>query len=482
MLDAAQSYQALQAADRTAHDGHFFVAVSSTGIYCRPVCSARLPKPQNLTFFETSAQAEAAGYRPCLKCHPELAPDIAPGQQDAHPAWRAYRLLKQYCSIIQDLDQFLRNRGLDPRQTQAAFQQRFGVTLDQQLLTFRLGLAKQLVSRTQLDFDTVAQAVGLKGTEELALYFANNYRFTLSSMRRPKKAQSTDAITLQLPYRPPYDWQRIVDFLAMRAIPGAELVNQGIYYRAARVPTSKGEAIGWVSVAQAKDKNALAVTVSNSLLPGLSVVLERISRQFDLAADPASISQSLEGFNQLCPGRYTPGTRVPGCFDPYEMSVRAILGQQISVKGASTLAGRVATTAGTPLVSPVEGLTHVFPGPGEILQLEDPQEALGSLGIIGRRVNTIVALAQGLDSGQLDLDYGADPAQVIPALEAMPGIGPWTAQYIAMRTIGYGDGFPSSDLGVKKALAPRTVKEIEALAESWRPWRAYATLSLWSSH
>lgn len=287
---------------------------------------------------------------------------------------------------------------------------------------------------------------------------------------------------LDLEYRPPYQWARIFGFLELRAIPGVETVRDGAYFRTVRVAAGQGEDLfGWLSLAPMEGENAARLTVSDSLVAHLPQIAARVRRQFDFGCDPQAVAEGLRDFDQVCPGSFIPGTRLPGSFDAYEMCVRAVLGQQISVKGASTLAGRVASALGVPVETGVEGLAFAFPSARDVASMGDEACAkMESLGIIKRRVATICALAQALEEGGLDLSYGADPERTIADLIALPGVGLWTAHYIAMRATGYTDAFPSTDLGVKKALAPRSQKEIEKTSLAWSPWRAYATMSLWS--
>lgn len=291
-----------------------------------------------------------------------------------------------------------------------------------------------------------------------------------------------EAAVVELDYRPPFAWDRLLGFLELRAIPGVEAVRDGVYYRASHLSDGHGGvARGWLSVKPQQGRNRVEVRVPASLLGVLPQVIARVRHQFDLDCNPETIDEGLRGFAERFPNAYLPGTRLPGCFDAFEMCVRAVLGQQISVKGASTLAGRVAERFGTPIDSPVEGICCTFPSAEDIAELgDDVQDALGSLGIVGARTRTIGALARALSDGSIDLSYGADPEVVIPALVELPGIGQWTAQYVSMRASGNPDAFPATDLGVKKALDGLSQKEIEAAAEGWRPWRSYATINLWS--
>lgn len=480
-LDQDACYEALKSKD-VRFDGQFFVGVSSTGIYCRPVCHAKLPKRENCTFFESAAQAEAAGYRPCLQCRPELAPGMAPVDSERTLAKRAARLLREECGSPVDFESLAGRLGYTDRHLRRAFAEEFGVTPNQYLQTCRLLLAKQLLTTTDLKVSHVAQMVGFGSTRQFNDVFKKHYNLTPSSLRRGRRAPEGDEVVVELDYRPPFAWDRLLAFLDLRAIPGVEAVRDGAYHRAVHLPDGRGGTVrGWISVSPMKRRNRVAVRVSSSLLGVLPQVIARVRRQFDLDCNPIAIDEGLQGFAAQFPDAYLPGTRLPGCFDAFEMCVRAVLGQQISVKGASTLAGRVAESLGTPIESPIEGIRCTFPSAEDVAGLGDGvQDALGSLGIVGARTRTIGALARALSEGSLDLSYGADPDAVIPALVELPGIGPWTAQYVSMRATANPDAFPSTDLGVKKALDGLSQKEIEAAAEAWRPWRSYATINLWS--
>lgn len=480
-LDQDACYEALKSKDGR-FDGQFFVGVSSTGIYCRPVCHAKLPKRENCTFFESAAQAEVAGYRPCLQCRPELAPGMAPVDSERTLAKRAARLLREECGSPVDFESLAGRLGYTDRHLRRAFAEEFGVTPNQYLQTCRLLLAKQLLTTTDLKVSHVAQMVGFGSTRQFNDVFKKHYNLTPSSLRRGRRAPEGDEVVVELDYRPPFAWDRLLAFLDLRAIPGVEAVRDGAYHRAVHLPDGRGGTVrGWISVSPMKRRNRVAVRVSSSLLGVLPQVIARVRRQFDLDCNPIAIDEGLQGFAAQFPDAYLPGTRLPGCFDAFEMCVRAVLGQQISVKGASTLAGRVAESLGTPIESPIEGIRCTFPSAEDVAGLGDGvQDALGSLGIVGARTRTIGALARALSEGSLDLSYGADPDVVVPALVELPGIGPWTAHYVSMRATGNPDAFPSTDLGVKKALDGLSQKEIEAAAEAWRPWRSYATINLWS--
>lgn len=292
-----------------------------------------------------------------------------------------------------------------------------------------------------------------------------------------------ECITLYLGYRSPYRWTELLDFFAGRIIPGVEVIHDGKYHRTVHLKTKEQKVVtGWIQVENHARKNVLKLTLSVSLLPLLSQVLSRVRRQFDLDCDPDAVYDRLASMNELQAGLCLPGTRLPGCFDSYEMSVRAVLGQQITVKAASTIAGRMAGVLGRPIQTGIDGLTHAFPTAKDILSLEEPIAAiLGPLGVTTTRSKAILALARAFEQKEIDFAPGAKPEVEIKKMIGLPGIGPWTAQYIAMRALNWADAFPATDYGVKKVLGPRSQKEILALAENWRPWRGYATINLWNS-
>lgn len=286
-----------------------------------------------------------------------------------------------------------------------------------------------------------------------------------------------------LNYRPPYRWETILNFLGARAIPGVEMVADGEYRRTVRLQDEKGkDVIGWLRVGHRPAKKAVTVTVSETLWPVLPRVAARIRRLFDLDCDPDAVYEVLASMNELYPGLCVPGTRLPGSFDAFEMSVRAVLGQQITVQAASTLAGRLAAAYGTPVETGLDGLTHIFPSPADILALEGTIEShLGPLGVMATRAGAIRDLARARARGDITFGPQARPEKELKKLLAIRGIGNWTAQYIAMRAMGWRDAFLETDAGVKRALHPHKPKEILKIAEAWRPYRSYATINLWNS-
>lgn len=495
MHDAEQGgawYAAFKAKD-ARFDGRVFMGVLSTGIYCRPLCTAKMPRKENCLFFDNAAAAERAGFRPCLLCRPELAPGTGPVSVpvnvpvDATRALvhRAARLLEAHCGTGQSIAEFAQRLGCSERHLRRAFTAEFQVSPLQYVQTCRLLLAKNLLTDTSLSVTDVAMTSGFGSLRRFNAVFKKQYRLSPTALRKraPSAKENAGALTLSLTYRPPYRWQHILDFLAFRAIPGVEVITANGYARTLRFTNAAHEdVVGWIQVSHCPLKNALALTLSPTLVPVLAQVLARVRHLFDLECEPDVVYEALAGMNAMRSGLCLPGTRVPGCIDPFEMSVRAVLGQQITVKAATTLAGRFAAAFGAPLETGLDGVTHVFPSAAFIAALSEPiGNHLGPLGIIGRRAASILALAQSFVRGEIDFLHCAQPEVEMQKLRAIPGIGDWTAQYIALRAMNWPDAFPHTDYGIKKALAPLTEKEILHLAETWRPWRSYATINLWNS-
>jgi AraC family transcriptional regulator of adaptative response / DNA-3-methyladenine glycosylase II len=375
------------------------------------------------------------------------------------------------------LAELAKTLGVSDRHMRQVFQDEFGVAPVEFWQTQRLLLAKRLLTDSRMSITEVALASGFKSLRRFNTLLKSRYRLTPTELRRPQKQglpRQFDNVIFRLSYRPPYDWGRLLDFLAARAIPGVEAVHDGIYARTVRVRRKQEDILGFIQVGHAPDGNAISVRLSESLLPVCATVLERVGRLFDLDADPAMISAAL---GDLSAGR--PGLRVPGSVDGFELAVRAVLGQQITVAGAQTVAGRLAATFGTPVATGVEGLSQVFPAAERIASAS--VEQLGKLGLTKQRVQTLLALARAVANGELLLEPGHPVEATLERLQRLPGIGEWTAQYIAMRALAWPDAFPRGDLALAKAVGERRPKKILELAEKWRPWRAYAALHLWAS-
>lgn len=466
-------------------DGRFFVGVSSTGIYCRPICYARKPKEENCTYFTSAAEAEQAGYRPCLLCRPEIAPGTSRVDATSSLAKRAARFIEENCGNGENLEELAKILGCTDRHLRRVFEAEYHVSPVQYLQTCRLLLAKNLLTDTNLQVMDVALASGFKSLRRFNDAFKEKYRLTPTDLRKQmskEKRECTD-IKVSLGYRPPYLWDEILHFLEQRTIPGVDVVKNGVYYRTVSIQTAKGAFTrGWTAISNNPRKNALDVTLGESLLPVLPQVLGRIKNMFDLYCDPEAISETLQSMNELKKGVFVKGIRLPGCFDSFEMSVRAILGQQIAVKAASTLAGRMVSALGEKLETPIAELTHTFPTPERIVELDGSiGNHLGPLGVIRSRAEAIQSLARAIIKNEICFDQCMDPAEEVRKLQTIKGIGSWTANYIAMRTMAWPDAFLETDIGIRHALPERTPKELLALSEQWRPWRSYATISLWNS-
>ena len=479
MFDNATAYSALTSRD-PRFDGVFFVGVTSTGVYCRPVCPARTPRQENCRFFETAAAAEKASFRPCLRCRPELAPGNAPvdgAQRVAHLLAR--RIEEGLVDSGAGLEEIAAQFALSSRQLRRIVQKELGVAPIELLQTRRLLLAKQLLTETRLPVTQVAFASGFASLRRFNDAFSARYRMPPSRLRRQAVGDAADfdaagTSTLQLNYRPPYDWQGVLQFLAARMMTGVEWIAADTYARTVRL----GRHSGWIIVRHLPDRHALAVEFTHSLAPVLPALLGRLRNLFDLSARPDQIAAHLMLDKTLRQEvRANPGLRVPGAFDGFELTTRAILGQQITVKAATTLACRFAAAFGEPIATPHAALNRLSPTQEVVAKAS--VDSVAKLGIVSSRARSIIALAQALQSGELQLEAGAQPEEAVQRLVALPGIGEWTAQYIAMRALRWPDAFPKGDVAILNNLGGITAKQAEAMSESWRPWRSYAVFHIW---
>jgi AraC family transcriptional regulator of adaptative response / DNA-3-methyladenine glycosylase II len=476
-IDDDVCYRALCARDGR-FDGVFFVGVKTTSIYCRPICTARTPGRRSCRFFASAALAEQAGFRPCLRCRPELAPGHAPVDCVRTVARAAAaRIEGGALSAGGSLEDLAAELGLSSRQLRRAVRKEFGVTPVELAQTNRLLLAKRLISETRLPMIQVALAAGFQSVRRFNALFRRHYRLSPSALRRlASKPATADCVRLVLAYRPPFDWDALLRFLAARAIPGVECVTGSTYYRTAGI----GEHRGWLCVLRVAQRDLLAIDIATALVPALPSILIRLRNLFDLDARPDVIAGHLALDAMLAPRiKRQPGLRVPGAFDVFELGMRAILGQQVSVRGASTLAGRFAKRFGEPIQTPLACLNRTTPTAESLSRARGP--ALAKLGLPGARAETLRNLATLVAGRQIALEPGADPAALVGDLMQLKGIGPWTAQYIAMRALRWPDAFPSGDLGLIKASRCKSAAELQRAAELWRPWRAYAAMHLWES-
>ncbi|MFL6651907.1 MAG: DNA-3-methyladenine glycosylase 2 [Sulfurifustaceae bacterium] len=473
-LDPDTCYRALRARD-VRFDGRFYVAVSSTRIYCRPICTVKPPKRENCTFFPSAAAAEDAGYRPCLRCRPELAPGNASVDAVRRMAQAAARLIEDGTVNGHGTQHIARRLGVTDRHMRRVFQTEFGVSPIAFAQTQRLLLAKRLLTDTRLPVTEIAYASGFGSARRLNALFKTRYRLNPTALRKAAGAPApADALHFDLGYRPPYDWDALLAFLGARAIAGVEAIEDRAYRRTVRIVADKREYRGWIEVSPAKRKTALRVAVSTSLAKAIPPVLARVKDLMDLSCHPDDVARALGSL-----AARNPGLRVPGAFDGFETAVRAILGQQITVAAARTLAGRFAATFGETIETPFASLTTLFPSPSEVA--EQRHRRVVACAVTSARARSLLALAKALDRGELSLAPGADIDATLEKLRALPGIGEWTAQYIAMRALAWPDAFPHTDYGVMKALGETNPKRVLEAAEAWRPWRAYAVMHLWQS-
>jgi AraC family transcriptional regulator of adaptative response / DNA-3-methyladenine glycosylase II len=478
--DATALYNAYAARD-ARFDGVFFIGVTSTGIYCRPVCTAKTPKAGNCRFFQSAAEAEKADFRPCLRCRPELAPGTAP-VDDAHriAGMVAQRIDEGMVGDGAGLEAVAARFGWSSRQIRRIVQRELGVSPIELVQTRRLLLAKQLLTETALPISEVAFASGFASLRRFNDAFSGNYGMPPTRFRKTteggENATAAETLTLQLTYRPPFDWEGMLRFLGARAVAGVEQVTSDEYLRTVQL----GKHRGWIRVRHHGGRRTLAVELAHSLTPVLPALLGRLRHVFDLSARPDIIAAFLAADPDLAGAvERNPGLRVPGAFDGFELAVRAILGQQVTVKGASTLGGRFAAALGASAKTPWAALTHLAPTPRRVAE-STPGE-IASLGIIRSRAVAIVTLAREIVSGRLTLEAGADPAVTIAQLVALPGIGAWTAEYIAMRALRWPDAFPRDDVVLRKRLGGVSAAQAEMRSQRWRPWRSYATLHLWQN-
>ena len=479
--DKRRLYSALTARD-SRFDGVFFVGVTSTDVYCRPICPVKTPRQANCRFFDTPQEAEQAGFRPCLRCRPELAPGSAPVDDAQRIAQLIVQRLEEgTLDERAGLEEIAGQFELSSRQIRRIIQKELGVPPIQLLLTRRLLLAKQLLTETTLPITEVAFASGFASLRRFNDAFNRRYRMPPTRLRR-KATEGLAAIadsqtsTLQLSYRPPYDWEGILAFLAARTLKGVELVTDTSYARTVEL----GDAKGWIKVTQSRKKHALMVEFTHSLTPVLPALLSRIRALFDLNARPDLIAKHLSKDARLSSAvKANPGIRVPGAFNGFEMGLRAIMGQQVTVKAATTIACRFVDTFGQPIVTPFAELNRLTPVPARIAAAS--VDDIARHGIVATRCRSLIALAKAQNSAELCLDGGAhhDPDDSIKRLAELPGIGQWTAHYIAMRALRWPDAFPKEDIAVRNNLGGVTAKEAELFSQRWRPWRSYAVMHVW---
>ena len=464
-------------------DGKFFAGITTTGIYCRPICKVRLPKKENCVFFKTKAEAEKAGFRPCLICRPELAPEYSIVNAKKTIAEQTLSMLNQNACDENVLENISKKLGYSDRHIRRVFQEEFNVSPIEYLQTNRLLLAKKLLTDTKLSIQDVAIGSGFKSLRNFNNSFKKHYKIAPSYFRKREKQKDTtnDEIIVYLSYKPPYDWDSLLYFLKMREVKDMEIITDKTYTRAISIQGKNETFEGYIKVENKEDKNALKVGVSYGLIKILSVVLNKVKNLFDLTSNPEIIYDNIKSLNEIKPNLCKIGTRVPGAINVFEIAVRAVLGQLVSIKTACTLVKRFVEKFGKKINTGIDGISIAFPEPKAILDIENAVEEMKSIGIHYAKGNAILELAKYYNKIGNDYSQLADIQEEIVKLKAIKGIGNWTANYIAMRAMNYTDSFLATDYGVVKALEPIKPKEIEKISAKWSPWRSYITVNIWNS-
>jgi AraC family transcriptional regulator of adaptative response / DNA-3-methyladenine glycosylase II len=480
-MDRTACYRAISTRD-ARFDGRLFIGVKTTGIYCRPICPARTPKFENVSFYASAAAAQEAGFRPCLRCRPEVSPELAFWRGSSNTVSRALALIESGGLDDDDVEGLADRLGVGGRQLRRLFRQHLGASPIAVAQTRRVLLAKQLIHETSLPMAEVALASGFNSVRRFNETFRELFGRPPAALRhgRDKTRQEAGALSVRLAYRPPYDWDAMLSFLGARAIPGVEIVSGDSYSRTIAI----GQNCGVISVAPSA-KNRIEVQVRFPDMAALPQIIARVRRVFDLAADPDTIAAHLSLDPVLAPlVAARPGLRVPGAWDGFELAVRAIFGQQITVPAATKLLGKLVQGFGDPLPAPIregDGLSHLFPSAARVARAN-----LATLGMPGARAMAVTSLAGAICADPAIFSRGASLEDAILKLKSLPGIGEWTAQYIAMRELREPDAFPAADIGLLRAMADGdgrrpSPSELLSRSERWRPWRAYAALHLWAT-
>jgi AraC family transcriptional regulator, regulatory protein of adaptative response / DNA-3-methyladenine glycosylase II len=460
-------------------DGKFFIAVKTTGIYCRPICPSRTSKSWNVCYYATAAAAAEAGFRPCLRCRPEAAPGT--------PAWlgtsavvrRALRLIDEGFLDTASIDDLASKLGLGSRHLRRLFLQHVGASPISFAQTRRLQFAKRLLDETNLPVTEIALAAGFGSLRRFNTAFRQNYGRTPRELRKTLRSHDSletgGEVVLKLAFRPPYDWNQVRDYLAGHAIPGVERIDEYSYSRTLR--SEKGFSI--VSVRPLLSENWLELRVQETEPTALFQISSTARRAFDASADPARITFAFRSDSLLGPlVMQRPGLRIAGAWDPFECTVCALLTQNVGVESVRKLLARIIDRAGKRIEERVTGLTHLFPTPRELVKAD-----LDGLGLPKNCASELRELACALIARKLDFSGPTD--SVRSSLAELPGFEAWTAEYVALRALGEPDAFPTADSALRhvagfsnRSLSPR---ELEVRAEVWRPWRAYAAMHLWSA-
>ncbi len=482
-LDPESCYRAVKSRDRR-FDGVFYTAVRTTGIYCRPSCPARTPAFHNVTFHPSAASAQAAGYRACKRCLPDATPGSPDWDTAATAAGRAMRLIADGVVDREGVEGLAHRVGYTSRHLARILSAELGAGPLALARARRAQTARVLIETTDLTYADIAFAAGFASIRQFNDTVREVYAATPTQLRGRRGGRpATGTVTMRLAVRTPYAGRALLGFLAARAVPGIEAAGEGWYARTLALPHGSGT-VRLEAPDEPEPARTAFVTATFRLedLRDTAAATERVRRLLDADCDPLAVADAFAGDPLLGPlARGTPGLRVPGHVDGHELAVRAVLGQQVSVAAARTVAARLVAEHGRPLADPVDGLTHLFPDAATLAAIEPDR-----LPMPRSRGRALTALCAALASGDVALDRGPDRDDVRRALLAIPGIGPWTADYIALRALGHPDVFLPTDVGIRDALRllgrPGEPPAAAALAETWRPWRSYAQLYLWQTH
>jgi AraC family transcriptional regulator, regulatory protein of adaptative response / DNA-3-methyladenine glycosylase II len=487
-LDPRACYRALQTRD-ARFDGRLFVGVTSTGVYCRPVCPARTPKFENCRFFPSAPAAQEAGFRPCLRCRPETAPDLGAWRGTSNTVARGLALIAAGALDGDDagIETLAARLGVGGRQLRRLFERHLGASPVTVAQTRRVLFAKQLIHDTRMPMTEIAIAAGFGSVRRFNETFKQLFRRPPSALRRkavlalPEGSVGATGVALRLRYRPPYDWPAMLAFLRARAVDGVERVDGEIYRRT----VAQDGDLGTVEVGHLPECESLAVTIRFPSVRALPAIVARIRRVFDLGADVATIGSHLARDPLLAPlVAERPGLRAPGGWDGFELAVRAVLGQQVTVEASRRLAGALVRLCGAPIADASRAdptLAFAFPTAAQVGGAD-----LASLGMPGARKAALLALAEAVLRDPALFEPLGTIEETVARLRAIRGIGEWTAQYIALRAVRETDAFPASDIGLLRGAAGRagdrpSPAALQDRAESWRPWRAYAAQHLWAA-
>lgn len=487
-LDAGACYRALRTRD-ARFDGRLFVGITSTGIYCRPICPARSARFENCRFFPSAAAAQEAGFRPCLRCRPETAPDLGSWRGTSNTVSRGLALIAEGALDGEEasVDALAERLGVGGRQLRRLFKQHLGASPIAVAQTRRVLFAKQLIHDTRLPMAEIAMAAGFGSIRRFNETFQQLYRRPPGALRRktvtalPEGSVGEAGVTVRLSYRPPYDWDAMLGFLRARAIEGVEWIGHGVY---CRTVLQDGLA-GTVEVSHLPGQASLSAAIRFPSVRALPAIVGRIRRVFDLGADVTAIGAHLAQDPLLAPLiAERPGLRAPGGWDGFELAVRAVLGQQVTVAAARKLGSRLTQICGTAL-PPAQGsrseLRLAFPTPAQVASAD-----LSSIGMPAARKAALLALAEAALRDPSLFQPQGTVEQTVARLRAIRGIGEWTAHYIALRAVRETDAFPASDIGLLRGAAIRvgtrpSPSVLQDRAETWRPWRAYAAQHLWAA-